>query len=305
MAEFLQLIVSFPTVIYTVLLGVATLYWMFAIMGAVDVDLLDLDVDFDIDGAEGALEGADGAFEGAEGAFDGAEGAFDGAEGAFEGADGIADGADGADAFEGIEESGSMLASMFSIFMVRGVPMTVSLSVIFIINWFITGMGTYYAGLLDSPELGLGRLALFAGAFVVSIPMMRLALLPLSKILVQSAEERHITRDSIIGDTAIVRTGSVDSSFGQARVEIGGTELLVNIRCDRENSLGRGDEVLIIGYDEEDEAYAVEPMGDLIDSSSSSSGGDASADEKVTLDFDERLEAARKEHAESQKTEKK
>lgn len=49
MAEFLSIISGFPTVIYTVLLGIILVYWLLAILGAIDIDVLDVDVDMDID----------------------------------------------------------------------------------------------------------------------------------------------------------------------------------------------------------------------------------------------------------------
>lgn len=62
MSELLTAILAFPTVIFTILLGVVTLYWIFVILGAVDLDLLDASLDVDGDGdldAEG-----DGGFAG-------------------------------------------------------------------------------------------------------------------------------------------------------------------------------------------------------------------------------------------------
>lgn len=49
MADFLNIVSSFPTVVFTVLLGVILLYWLLAILGAVDIDVLDMDLDVDTD----------------------------------------------------------------------------------------------------------------------------------------------------------------------------------------------------------------------------------------------------------------
>lgn len=57
MQEFLNIALGFPTVIWTGLLGVVAAYWLFVIVGALDLDVLDahihidpeFDVDFDLD----------------------------------------------------------------------------------------------------------------------------------------------------------------------------------------------------------------------------------------------------------------
>lgn len=49
MTEFISVVSGFPTVVFTILLGGIFLYWVLAIVGAVDIDVLDLDVDLDTD----------------------------------------------------------------------------------------------------------------------------------------------------------------------------------------------------------------------------------------------------------------
>lgn len=62
MSEFLHAIVEFPTVIFTGMLAVVLLYWLFVVLGAVDIDTLDFDIDIDLDGAvDGAAEAGEGA----------------------------------------------------------------------------------------------------------------------------------------------------------------------------------------------------------------------------------------------------
>jgi hypothetical protein len=74
MTELLHAAAAFPTVLYTVMVGVALIYWVFVILGALDLDLFggDADVDvggdgggdgFEIDGSEGG-HGISGALSG-------------------------------------------------------------------------------------------------------------------------------------------------------------------------------------------------------------------------------------------------
>ncbi len=49
MNPFHQNVTSFPTVIYTVLLLICAMYWLIAMLGMVDLEVLDMDMDGDID----------------------------------------------------------------------------------------------------------------------------------------------------------------------------------------------------------------------------------------------------------------
>lgn len=49
MDPFHQTVTSFPTVIYTMLLIICAMYWMIAMLGMVDLEVLDMDMDGDID----------------------------------------------------------------------------------------------------------------------------------------------------------------------------------------------------------------------------------------------------------------
>lgn len=59
MSEFMSAILAFPTVVFTILLGVVVLYWLFVLLGAMDIDVLDFadaDGDGDADGLGGVIE---------------------------------------------------------------------------------------------------------------------------------------------------------------------------------------------------------------------------------------------------------
>ena len=49
MEAFISNIFHYPTVFFTVFLLVLAIYWLFAILGMVDIDVLDLDMDADVD----------------------------------------------------------------------------------------------------------------------------------------------------------------------------------------------------------------------------------------------------------------
>ncbi len=49
MQGFLESIVAFPTVVFTVLMGIALLFWAVSMLGGIDLDGFDVDLDADID----------------------------------------------------------------------------------------------------------------------------------------------------------------------------------------------------------------------------------------------------------------
>lgn len=54
MNPFYQTITSFPTILYTIILMLCVFYWAIAMLGMIDIDFIDLDLDGDIDINEGA-----------------------------------------------------------------------------------------------------------------------------------------------------------------------------------------------------------------------------------------------------------
>ena len=61
MDPFYENVTSFPTVIFTIVLGVSLLFWLIAILGLVDMDFLDVDADVgDVGDADIGVEGLGG-----------------------------------------------------------------------------------------------------------------------------------------------------------------------------------------------------------------------------------------------------
>lgn len=254
MNEFFAATFAYPTLIFTVLLGASAVYWLLVIFGAIGIDALDLDVDL-----EGATEGAgEGVAEGvAEGA---AEGAADGAaQGVVKGIAGGADMGDLGDAMQG-----GLLGSLFHALNLRAAPMTVVLSVFFFFCWLLTNLGRHY--LIDTMGLGpvwLVGTGLMLGAVVAAVPLTGMFVRPLGKIL---KVEVPISRKDLIGKVVRIDTSRVDARFGQAQAEDGGAGLIVQVRCDGDNRLGRGSQALVVSYDAVREAYEVAPLEDIVPS---------------------------------------
>ena len=255
MSEVVQLALSFPGVVYTVLLGVVLVYWLFVVLGAIDLG----------DGsADGALDGFD-----PEGAIGAAKGSLEGAaKGALQGhLDGVADAAgdvgdvgDGGDGGDSDGHDGSAVAALVNALHLRSVPATVILSLIVTFSWLVctVAMQVVSRDLPAGSRALLGWLVL-AGAPILALPLTSFSARPLAKVF---AHRQATSHTDLIGKTVVVRTGTVTSTFGEALLEDGGAGLVLRIRVDRELPVKRGDQMLIVEWDRERESFLVEPLDD-------------------------------------------
>ena len=277
-AEFLQLSASFPTVLFSGALGFVLLYWLMVMIGAVDMEMFDaLDVFEGLDGiAEGGAEaGAEAAGEAvAEAAGEAAaEAAGEAAAEAAGEAAAEAAGEAAGDSIDGLADaatSGGLVVQLLHALQVGTVPVTITMSLAVLAAWTISYAGSLLLHTIDLPLPALltaAPLALFA--MVAGLVLSGFAVRPLAGIFrTQGAQTRH----DFIGHEAVVRTGRIDRSFGEAECEDGGAGLIIPVRCDRKNNVRRGDRVLIISFDSSREAFVVEPLMDQTVSSSSQTG---------------------------------
>lgn len=263
MTEFLAAILAFPTVVFTGLLGVAVVYWVFVIIGAVDVDLLDPGAAADgaVDGAikgaaelAGSLKGiAEGASE-AAGALKGAAESASDAVGALKGA--------GEAAGNKLEAAGQT-AGLLGALKLKDVPVTVTGSLLLLWSWAFSYLGMHFlGGVLGAVlPLWLVGLAVMIAAVVAAYPVASLSARPFAGIF---ATEEAKGRDALVGQVVAVTTLRVDGGFGQAAFEDGQGGLLVPVRCPKPNALQRGDEALVVGYDPVSETFVVEPLDPVL-----------------------------------------
>ena len=52
--------------------------------------------------------------------------------------------------------------------------------------------------------------------------------------------------------------------FGQAKITCNGAELVISVRCDAQDKFSRDDQGLVIDYDDERQAYIIEPLPDSL-----------------------------------------
>ena len=227
-------LLAFPVVVWTVMLGVLLVYWLFVMTGLVHLG----------EGADGAVDGVlDGTMEGA-GHVDAVH------QGADVGGDADIDLDVDADGSHGI-------AAFLSALRLRSVPLTVSVSLIVFYAWALSLLGVV---LPHAAGLALPAWVAYVVAFFVApllaLPLTSMTVRPLAPLF---TPRRAKTNKDMIGRSCVVRTGSVTATFGEAIVKDTGSDLILRVRVDG-TELKRGEEALIVGFDEEREEYIVESM---------------------------------------------
>jgi len=229
MSEVLLLALSFPGVIYTVLLGVVLVYWLFVVLGAIHLGDGSADGHFDGFGHDGADVGDAGH---------------------------LLDGGDGGD---GAEASG--MAALIHALHLRSVPVTVILSLIITFSWLICTIAMQLVSrALPAGSQSLLSWLVLAGSAIAALPLTSWSARPLAKVF---SHRRATSHTDLIGKTCVVRTGTVTTTFGEASLEDGGAGLVLRVRVDRELPVKRGDQMLIVEWDRERESFLVEPLDAL------------------------------------------
>ena len=146
-------------------------------------------------------------------------------------------------------------------FGLTGVPFTLVISIITLICWLISFYLQFYI-LTWLPDGWLyylmGSIVSFI-IFILSLPITAVVIRPL-KGMFKSVEAT--LSDHLVGNSATIVTGTVSESFGQARLFNNGAEMLLDVRCDSEHTLKKGDKVLLIEYLTEKYAYIVAPYSE-------------------------------------------
>lgn len=238
MNEFLVETFSFPTAVFTVLLGIMAVYWLLVILGAMGLDMLD----------------ADHGDGGHAGHGDGGHG---------DGGHSLGDGHVHAD--PGI--FGTLLGTL----KLNAVPTTIVVSLIVFWGWLFAHLVGHHVQLFHASwfmELVLLLVAFFAGVLVTA-----LAVRPIAPLFRTNPAAR---RSALVGKVVMIDTSRVDQQFGSARAEDGGAGLIVQVRCDPGNRLSRGDRALVVSYDEAREVYEVTPLQDILPSDAPGSSGASS-----------------------------
>lgn len=225
MDVFLQIVTSFPTVVYTVLLLVVSAHWLLSALGIIEIDTID-------------------------GLMPDGFGGHDVGHGLGHGHDiGAGHGAHQHDADANV---GGLLMK----FGLHGVPVMVVVTIIAIVGWSFSYFVDLY--LLRTLPLGVfaipAKIATMIGGLLVSIPAGRLVLSPVRRMLRRFAP---VSQRPMLGRYAVVRSPEITRGSGTAEVDDGGAGLILQVRADVSGRFVRGDRVVLIEYLEDQNAYRV------------------------------------------------
>lgn len=151
-----------------------------------------------------------------------------------------------------------------------GVPVTVVLSLLIAVGWFVSLAGT---GWLN--ELGVGTLPRVAIAVVVLLLALlvgglvaRLLVRPLRPLF---GNAEGASRAAFVGSLCVIRTGRVTADFGQAEVTAAdGSSAVIQVRQSGDAPLTTGSTALIYDYDADGEFFRVTPVDAALDPDHSS-----------------------------------
>jgi hypothetical protein len=238
MAQLLAASLSFPSVVFTALLGVVLLYWLLVVAGAAGVDLF----------GDGAADGVEaGAIEAA-------------GKGAAEGALG----GGGGDVGDGGLGHGGGEGGWLEALHLRSAPATVVVSLWVTFSWLACVVAS--EALASWRGGGAARWAvealLLLAAPAAALPVTSLAVRPLAGVFVPRPAAR--ARRDFIGKVCTVRTGTVDESFGEAVLGERGAEVVLRVRVDGAPALKRGERALVVAFDEANDAFTVAPFDELV-----------------------------------------
>lgn len=221
MREFLEIVTSLPTVIFTVSLLVSLGYWMISTaLGFGDSGLdgdVEIDADFEVDLDVGTDIEADVEIDSSINSDAGSGGA------------------------------GLDFGSFMTMIGLHLMPLSLVFTVTSLVGWLLSiamavTVGNYTGvGLLIG--IGIFLLALFGG-FIASGRVARVVA-PIFRM------QRAAGHGQLVGRMCVLRTGRVDKDFGQAEVvDNEGGSHLVQVRCREENRLKAGDQALLVDVED-------------------------------------------------------
>ena len=168
------------------------------------------------------------------------------------------------DSFDGevdggeVEGSDGVLGFLLRAVNAQDVPVMMVLSVLALFMWLIAIASNYY---LNPGQSGLVAFGLLTGNFILSVILVKLVTQPLRPVF-RSIKNDKEHQEPLVGSAGTVKSRTLDRDFGQCEVpRPKGSPALLNCRlADGEKPLVRGDEILVIGYNDSLRKYIIKPL---------------------------------------------
>jgi len=148
------------------------------------------------------------------------------------------------------------IAGLIMKFGLHGIPITITLSIVNLLAWFLSYYAVYFLGgvMGDGVFYFLFSIAIFFSALYVAVKVTSFIIAPLKPIFKKMEQS---TEKLVMGQTAVVRTSRVDAGFGEAVLEDGGAGLILKVRSVGGSEFKKGDRVVLLEYIVEKNAYRV------------------------------------------------
>ncbi len=216
-----QILISFPTSVPTVFLVILLIYWLFSMIG-----FIDMGENLEMDGAEG--------FEADSGQLH----------------DLHAD-SDSVDIHS--------LAGYFVAMGLGGVPFSIAASLLVFFTWLTTALLHQYVLVLvpgDLLKLVAGTAVLLVSA-LLAIPISARLIRPLRPLFVK--HHAH-SNSSLVGLSCRILTQNVDEKFGRAEVRDSGVTMNIRVWARSPNALTRDSLAVVLSYDDASQQYEVQAL---------------------------------------------
>lgn len=230
MDVFFQVIFSYPVSVFSVLFILVLIYWLVSALGFIDLGSTDAGVEVDVSGPEVDVSGPD------------IEADLDA----------------GGDADPGAGSSAGLFSGILLKFGLYGIPLTIILSFVIIIGWFLSSIITQFW--LLPMEAGFVRYAAGTGSLlfclIASAWLTGRLISPLRGFLDKRKEDT--SSKSLCGRPATVRSGMVGESGGQVECMKDGYTYILQVQAlPGDKELKKGDTVYILEYHPSANSYTV------------------------------------------------
>jgi hypothetical protein len=207
---------------FTLMLLLMMLYWLTVLLGLLDLNTFDLDLDGDVGiDLDGDVDVDADIDVGADGA---------GVSGLFRAA-----------------------AEFFSL---GRVPFMIVLSVLFLNLWLLAVLGNYYFNPNNSLPLAF---VIALPAFMIACGITKIVIIPITRVFTGLDGSIEASRP-LIGQVCRVTTTKVSKKLGQAEITTNGSPILLNVMSADDRVFHKGDEAVIVGRDDARGVYLIAPL---------------------------------------------